>query len=137
MTFNEILKKRWYVLIAFFVIVFFLLNWFGVITIIGKESFSTLHLYESNESVIPQGHTITLTEDDFKDFPQLASIIRDKKTNPTVIYKNGIRAYHIPFSSKEYSLFLSRYWSNSSGSEDRRIFEYKGKYFEYDLPEIH
>ena len=137
MTHIEFLKKRWYVVIAILVFVIFLLNWFGFITIIGEESFSTLHLYESNESFIPQGHTISLTEEDFKEFPQLASIIRDKNTNPTVIYKNGIRSYHISFSSDEYSRFISRYWSNWSRSEDRRIFEYKGKYYEYDFPEIH
>ena len=136
MTFIEILKKRWYVFIAILAILIFLLNWFGVITIIGKESFSTLHLDESNESAVPQGNTISLTDEDFKEFPQLASIIRDKKTNPTVIYKNVIRSYHIAFSSKEYSLFIARYWSNWSG-EDRRIFEYNGKYYEYDFPEIH
>jgi hypothetical protein len=143
MTLMDILRKRWYVIIAIFVIIIFLLNWFGFITIIGKESFSTLRLYELNESVIPQGHTISLTEEDFKEFPQLGSIIRDKNSKPTVISKMGIRSYEIPFSSEEYDRFIARYWSNVSRSEvDRpfphnRIFEYKGKYYEYDLPQIH
>jgi hypothetical protein len=143
MNYVEILKKRWYVFIVFFVIVIFLLNWSGVITIIGKESFSTLYLVESNESVVPQGYTFSLTEDDFKEFPQLASIIRDKTTKPTYIYKNGIRSYHVQLSSEEYSRFLSRYWSNVSRSEvdkpfpHNRIFEYTGKYYEFEIPGIH
>jgi hypothetical protein len=142
MSLIEILKARWYVFIAILAILIFLLNWFGVITIIGKESFSTLSLYESNEGFIPQGHTITLTEEDFKEFPQLASIIRDKTTKPTVINKKGVRSYDVPFSSNEYSRFISRYWSNSSRSDDkswppRRIFEYNENYYEYDYPVIH
>ena len=139
----EILKARWYVFIAILAILIFLLNWFGVITILGKESFSTLTLYESNESFVPQGNTISLTEEDFKEFPQLASIIRDKTTKPTVISMEGIRSYDIPFTSDEYSLFLARYWSNVNRSEvdkpfpHNRIFEYNGKYYEFELPAIH
>jgi hypothetical protein len=143
MTFIELLKKRWYFFIAFVVIGIFVLNWFGIITIIGKESFSTLYLYESNESVVPQGYTFSLTEEDFKEFPQLASVIRDKTAKPTAIYKSGIRLYYIPLSSKEYGLFLARYWSNVSRSETdkpfphNRIFEYDGKYYEFEIPDIH
>jgi hypothetical protein len=136
MTFIQILKKRWYVLIAILAVAIFLLNWFGIITIIGKESFSTLHLYELNESVVPQGNRISLAEGDFKEFPMLASIIRDKKQNPTRIFNDGTRFYMIPFTVNEMDTFNARYWKNSSG-ENRRIFEYNGKYYEYDFPEIH
>jgi len=136
MTIIDLLKKRWYVFIVVLAITIFLLNWFGVITIIGQESFSTLRLYELNESVVPQGNRITLTEEDFKVFPQLASIIRDEKQNPTRIFDDGTRLYRVPFTSSEMNTFNSRYWINSS-REDKRIFEYKGKYFEYDLPQIH
>lgn len=137
MTLTDILKKRWYVFVVIIGVIVLLLVWSGYFSFIGGESFSSLSLYESNESLIPQGYTIALTEEDFKEFPQLASIIRDKNTKPTVIYKNGIRFYHISFTSDEYSRFISHYWSNWSRSEDRRIFEYKGEYYEYGYPAIH
>jgi hypothetical protein len=143
MTYIEILKKRWYVFIAILVIIILLLYWFGFITLIGGGSFSTLRLYELNESVVTQGNSISLTEEDFKEFPQLASIIRDKNTKPTLIDKNGIRYYEVNFSSNEFNRFIARYWSNVSAYEidrptpPRRIFEYKGKYYEYDEPQIH
>jgi hypothetical protein len=84
----EILIKRWYVFVVIIGIIVLLLVWSGYFSFIGGESFSSLSLYESNESFIPQEHTISLTEEDFNEFPQLASIIRDKNSKPTVIYKN-------------------------------------------------
>jgi hypothetical protein len=105
-------------------------------TIIGKESFSTLHLYELNGSAVPQGNRISLTKEDFEEFPQLASIIQDKNKNPTRIFDDGKRFYLIPLTSIEMNRFNSRYWLNSSG-EDRRFFEDMGKYYEYNTHEIH
>jgi hypothetical protein len=135
MTFIEILKKRWYVCIAIFVVIILLLNWYGFITLFGKESFSTVHLSELNDSVVPQGKSISLTEEDFKQFPQLASIIRDKN-------QNAAHSYTILFTADEYNWFVSRYWSNISEEDKsqfppRRIFEYEGKYYIYDYPQIH
>jgi len=142
MSLIEILKARWYVFIAIFGIIILLLVWSGYFSFIGGESISTMSLYESNESFIPQRHTITLTEENFKEFPQLASIIRDKTTKPTVINSKGVRSYDVPFSSNGYSRFISRYWSDSSGYDNkswppRKISEYNGKYYEYGYPVIH
>ena len=100
------------------------------------ESFSTLGLIELNGSYIPQGTPFSLSDDDFKEFPQLASIIRDTRQNPTQTYKDETRIYLIPLTESEMYRFNGRYWLNNSG-EDRRIFEYKGKYYEFTFPAIH
>jgi len=102
----------------------------------GGESFSTLHLYELNGSYIPEGTRFSLTEEDFKEFPQLASVIRDKKQNPQKIFPDGTRSYSFPLTESEMYKFNDRYWINSIG-ENRRIFEYHGKYYEFTYPEIH
>jgi len=136
MTFIEILKKRWYVFIVILVIIIIFLNLPLIFSLFTGESFSTLRLYELNGSYIPQGIHFSLTEEDFKEFPQLALIIRDKKQNPIQIHDDGTRFYMVPLTANERDRFKGRYWLNSTG-EDRRIFEYKGKYYEFPLPEIH
>jgi hypothetical protein len=136
MTFIEILKKRWYVFIGILLVIILLLNLSSIFSLFGGESFSTLGLIELNGSYIPQGTSFSLTDDDFKEFPQLASIIRDTRQNPTQTYKDGTRIYLIPLTESEMYRFNGRYWLNNSG-EDRRIFEYKGKYYEFTFPAIH
>jgi hypothetical protein len=136
MTFIEILKKRWYVFIGILIIIVILLNSSSIFSLFTGESFSTLGLIELNGSYIPQGTRFSLTDDDFKEFPQLASIIRDTRQNPTQTYKDGRRIYLIPLTESEMYRFNGRYWLNSTG-EDTRLFEYKGKYYEFTFPAIH
>ena len=136
MTLIEILKKRWSVFVVIIGIFVLLTIWSGHFSFIGGESFSTLGLIELNGSYIPQGTRFSLSDDDFKEFPQLASIIRDTRQNPTQTYKDGTRIYLIPLTESEMYRFNGRYWLNNSG-EDRRIFEYKGKYYEFTFPAIH
>jgi hypothetical protein len=136
MTFIEILKKQWYLFVVILVIIVILLNLSSISSLFAGESFSTLRLYELNGSFIPQGTRFSLTEEDFKEFPQLASIIRDKNQKPMETFNDGTRFYMVSLTSNEMERFNSRYWLNRTG-EMRRIFEYNGKYFEYDVPQIH
>jgi len=136
MTLIEILKKRWSVFVVIIGIFVLLTIWSGHFSFIGGESFSTLGLIELNGSYIPQGTRFSLSDDDFKEFTQLESIIRDTRQNPTQTYKDGTRIYLIPLTESEMYRFNGRYWLNNSG-EDRRIFEYKGKYYEFTFPAIH
>jgi hypothetical protein len=136
MTFIETLKKRWYVFIVILVIIIILLNLSSIFSLFGGESFSTLRLYELNGSFVPQETRFSLTKEDFKEFPQLASIIRDKNQNPMRTFNDGTRFYMVPLTANEMDSFNNRYWQNSTG-ENRRIFEYNGKYYEYDVPQIH
>ncbi|HSA38479.1 MAG TPA: hypothetical protein P5013_06290 [Methanoregula sp.] len=136
MTFIEILKKQWYVFVVILAIIIILLNLSSIFSLFAGESFSTLRLYELNGSYNPQGIHFSLTDEDFKEFPQLALIIRDKKQNPLRIHDDSTRFYMISLTANEMDKFNGRYWLNSTG-EDTRIFEYKGKYYEFTLPEIH
>jgi len=143
MTSSDTSEKSWVIVITILVILFIgaifaLSNWGSVMALVGHgESYSTLRLYEFNENVVPQGNSISLTEADFKEFPQLALLIRDKKQKPTRIFDDGTRFFMIPLTSDEMYKFNDHFWSNYSGLENRRLFEYKGKYYEYDYPQIH
>ena len=126
-------------MVCFFVIlgiIILLLNFSSIFSLFGGDSFSTLRLYELNGSFIPQGIRFSLTDDDFTEFPQLASIIRDKRQNPMRTFEDGTRFYMIPLTESEMYKFNGCFWLNSTG-EDKRIFEYKGKYYEFDFPQIH
>ena len=88
---------------------------------------STIFIYELNSSVIPQENSISLTEEDFKVFPKLAPVIRDKTQKAVVIMDDGRLLYKISlFEEDERYTFTIRY--GSSG-----FFEYKGKYYSYGL----
>jgi hypothetical protein len=134
--------KGWKMVFAILGIIFIvfslvILNWNGFMTLIGSgESESTLRVYELNGSNVPQGIIISLTEEDFKEFPQLASTIRDKNQKPTRIFDDGTRFYMIPFTYIERHRFIGRFRSNFNGYENSRFFEYKGKYYSYDYPQI-
>lgn len=132
----EILKKHWSVLIVILIMILLLLNWSSLFSLFSGNTFSTLHLYELNGSYVPQGTRFSLNEDDFKEFPQLASLIRDKKQNPQKIFPDGTRSYSVSLTESAMNRFNDRYWLNSMG-EDRRIFEYNGKFYEFTFPEIH
>jgi hypothetical protein len=136
MTLMETLKKRWYFFVLGLGIIILLFYLSISLSVFLGESFSTLGLYELNGSYIPQGTSFSLTDDDFKEFPQLASIIRDNKQKPVQSRDDGTRVYLIPLTQSEMDRFNNRYWLNSTG-EDRRIFEYHGKYYEYTFPVIH
>jgi hypothetical protein len=128
-SFNS-LNKGWKIVIAILVILFFgyiltffLINFGGLIF---GESDSTLYLWELNESNVPQGKIITLTEEDLKLLPEMASVIRDKNKKPEQILENGNRLYTISLTME------GRYKYGTS-----RFFEYNGKYYYYDTPQIH
>ncbi len=133
MTMSETMKKRWYISVAILGIVIFSLLWFGFITINGKEGYSTLVLTELNNSVIPQGIIISLTDEDFKEFPQIAMIVRDKNQKTVKISSDGTRFYIIYFTEEERYKFIRRYWGNFKG-EPYRFFDYNGKYYQYNFP---
>lgn len=136
MALMETLKKRGYHFILGLGIIILFLYLSISLTVFLGESFSTLGLYELNRSYIPQGTSFSLTDDDFKDFPQLASIIRDNKQKPVQSRNDGTRVYLIPMTQSEMSKFNNHYWLNST-NEDRRIFKYNGKYYEFTFPAIH
>ena len=81
--------------------------------------------YYSENYTIGQTYEVTpLTEEDFKVFPILASIIRDKSQKPIYVDNKGRGVYHVPFWEDEHSAFTSRF--GLSG-----CLEYKGKRYNF------
>jgi hypothetical protein len=88
-----------------------------------RESYSTLYLYELNDSGVPQGIIISLTEEDFKECPQLASVIRDKNIKPVQIWDDGKRIYRIPLTVEEMYRFRDHYLPYYPNVDIGRFFE--------------
>jgi hypothetical protein len=134
MTFSDTMKKHWFIsilAIIFIAFCFVIFNWNGIMTLIGRgEPHSTLFLYELNESIVPQGNIISLSEPDFGAFPKLAPVIRDRDQKPDAISDNGRRLYIIPLKSEEYYKFNKLYLAPG-------FFEYKGKYYFFNPPALH
>lgn len=137
MTFSDTLKKNWFISLLVIILIvssLLFLSWIGFM-IISEEPFSTLYLYELNESIVPQGNfganIYSLSEEDFKQLPKLAPVIRDKNQRPIQVLDNGNRLYTIPLTSEEYYLFIEHYLPKPTTSG---FFEYKGKYYSYDYP---
>jgi len=82
-----------------------------------------------------QNEIIThLTENDFKTFPQLATVIRDNKQHGLFVTPDGTNIYHVPFTEQEAQQFQALYCSPYSIYNPSRFFEYNGKYFMYSDP---
>ncbi len=76
------------------------------------------------------GNITHLTENDFKEFPQLASVIRDNAQNNLYVTPDGTKVYTIRFTEQEADKFKALYCSDKSSG----FFEYNGKYFTYTDP---
>ena len=80
----------------------------------------------------PNGKIIRLTEDDFKEFPYLAPVIRND-SQEGVSYKNGTRIeYYVEISLAENEKIRG----SKLNSEGTKFFEYNDTYYAFDQPEI-
>jgi hypothetical protein len=85
-----------------------------------------------NENNPPNGKIILLTEDDLKEYPYLAPVIRNE-SQEGVSYKNGTRIdYHLEISLTENE----KIWKSKLNSEGTRFFEYNGTYYSFGQPAI-
>jgi hypothetical protein len=132
MTFSETLKRRWYVVILVIVVVFILAIY--SIPII-KSPTPSVSLTKINESIVPTGTIIHLSDKDFEEFSTLASVIRDNNQRGET-WADGIH-YGVKLSWEEREKFMSMYptWSmNHTTGKSETYFEYKGKYYSYFPP---
>ncbi len=102
-----------------------------ILVIFGPEIFDSgtprVTVTKINESGIPSGQIIHLSDDDFKEFPGLAPVIRDN-TQQGVSYANGTRIdYTVKLSWDERTRF--KYSSYVS-------YEYNGKYYQFSAVAI-
>ncbi len=139
MTFFETLKKQWKVLIAILAIIVIISVAYSIWSYqvsVGWGTTSQLYITEINESGVPNGNIIHITEEDFKKFPKLASVIRDKTQRIDQISNNGTWIHYKLFlTDDERAQFSSLYFPPNPDNLDR-FFEYNGKYYYYDTPTI-
>ena len=108
---------------------------FGFI-LFNSEIFNPPHprmtIIKINESRIPEGEIIRIIDNDFKDYPYLAPIIRDNSQNG-LSYHNGTRInFNVGLSWTEKDKILgSKFFLNRNA-----IFEYNGSYYYFEPPEI-
>jgi hypothetical protein len=138
-TFSDILKKRWKVLLGILLIMAIIFIGYSIWNYqvsVGWGTNSQVDIIYIIESDAPQGNVIHLTEEDFKKFPKLAPIIRDKTQRIRVISNDGKRiTYTIFLTDDERYQFVSLYFPPKSNNLSR-FFEYNGKYYAYDTPVI-
>lgn len=84
-----------------------------------------------NENRTQSGIITHLTENDFKEFPQLTSIIQDNWQNYSYTSPDGTKVYTISLTEQEAKKFETLYWYNSSDQFVSRFFEYNGNYYSY------
>jgi hypothetical protein len=139
MTISEMLKRRWKMLIAILaiiVIVYYAYSIWSYQVSVGWGTNSRLFITEMNESGVPNGNIIHITEEDFKKFPKLAYVMRDKTQRIDQISNNGTWIHYKLFlTDNERSQFSSLYFPPNPDNLER-FFEYNGKYYYYVPPTI-
>jgi len=139
MTLSDALKKRWKLLIAILgivVIIFIAYSIWAHQASVGWGTNSQIDIIEINESVVPQGNIVHLNEEDFKKFPKLAPVIRDKTQRIRGVSNDGKRITYTIFLTDEERVEITSLYFPPNPDNLERFFEYNGKYFAYDFPII-
>jgi hypothetical protein len=144
MTVPETLKKNW-IYIAFVIIVILPLIYVAVafVMMVNEPSYA-LELYELNDSdacqptgYYTENYTIAakkynatlLTEEDFKEFPKLAPIIRDRNQKPSFADSKGKGVYHVSYWEEEHSAFTDHFGLFG-------CLEFKGKRYNFNFMHV-
>ncbi len=139
MTISDTLKKRLGILIAILgiiVLVFIAYSIWAHQVSVGWGTNSQIDIIEMNESVVPLGNIIHLTEEDFKKFPKLAPVIRDKTQRIRGVSNDGKRIIYTVFLTDDERVQFTSLYFPSNPDNLNRYFEYNGKYYGYDTPTI-
>ena len=137
MTVSETLKKYWYVpfaifgilLLSFFIVIFAMMMYnpsysLRVVELNDSEGIQPTGYYTENYTIGQTSKVSTLTEEDFKVFPKLAPIIRDKSQKPGFVDNEGRDVYYVDYWEEEHSAFTSRFGLFG-------CLEYRGKYYNF------
>jgi hypothetical protein len=135
MTFSETLKRSWYVVIFFLIIlaisIGITLVIFGIPIL--KSPTPSISLIKINESGIPNGTFIHISDKDFEDFPKVAQLFHGTQQDP-LVYANGTRIiYGISLSWEEVPKFqgsiFGQHKLNRTTGENELFYEYNGSYY--------
>ncbi len=87
MTFSETLKRRWYVVIFFLIILAIIIGYVLVLRpLLVDNPHPGVDLTKLNESGIPNGKIIHISDKDFEAFPQFAPIFHGTKQGDVSTY---------------------------------------------------
>ena len=124
------------ILLIVFIVGFSYLFWSNAVAESDPNNMHTfLYLYESNQSITPNGTIYHLSEKDFEDFPAMAQAIRDNSQKPTEYM--GKKYYSVALSRDERIKFMNNYPTYYPGNfvgESNTYFEYKGKFYSFLPP---
>jgi hypothetical protein len=91
----------------------------------------TMAITKFNESGVPDGEIIHLSDQDFTEFPYFAPVIRDNIQNEGVSFRNGTRIqYYVGLSYEE----RDKMWASKFLAPPKAFFNYKGIYYSFALP---
>jgi hypothetical protein len=122
--------KELYVIILVILVIVFVWVFISATSEIFNPPGPSMLITKINESGIPDGEIIQLSEEDFKEFPFLAPIIRDNSQHEVSSNKNRTRInYYVELSWAEKDKILaSKFFARSN-----KFFEYRGNYYSFDL----
>jgi hypothetical protein len=122
--------KELYVIILVILIIVFVWVFMSATSEIFNPPGPHMLISKINESGIHEGEIIHLSDEDFKEFPFLAPIIRDKSQHEVSSNKNRTRIdYYVELSWEEKDKILaSKFFTRSN-----KFFEYQGNYYSFDL----
>jgi len=133
MIFSE--KNIGIILLILVIVIGIILVIFGIPIL--KSPTPSVSLTKINESIVPKGTIIHLSDKDFEEFPSLAPVIRDN-TQRGEIWADGIH-YGVKLSWEEREKFMSKYpipSINRTTGKSETYFEYRGKYYSYFPPTL-
>jgi len=142
MIISETLKKRLKILIAILAVIvivfvgYSIWNFWNYQVSIGWGTNAGFDLTEINESSTPHGNIVHLTEEDFKKFPKLAPVIRDKTQRVMGVSDNGTRIHYTVHRTDDEKVQFTSLYFPPNPDNLHRFFEYNGKYYGYDVPTI-
>jgi hypothetical protein len=134
MTFSDSLKKNWYVVIFILIILAIIFGYVFVLRpLLVDNQHPGVDMTKINESGIPNGTIIHISDKDFEAFPQFAPIFHGTKQGD-VVHANGTRIFYVVgLSYEEVPKFqdslLGQHKINRTTGENELFYEYNGSYY--------
>jgi len=116
--------KVWKIVLVVFTVVFIIRAW--EVYYYQPRGSHYLNVYEVNESMAQQCTIIHLTEQDFKEHPVLAEVIKGKENFERLLRRDGVIT-----DNKEAQIIRNKFsWNDTTGM---KCIEYNGKYYEISV----
>ena len=115
--------KWWKIVLIIFIIILIIGAWAAYYY--DPEGACRIHVLDVNESIARNGTVIHLTEQDFKEHPVLAEVIKGEKPLSRLLRMDRVITDHSEAKHLQY-----KFMDNIT---EERYVEYEGKYYELRL----